>query len=74
MFSQIGAKMASTIAVPSDTSFDDYLNLDIQTILKLEPVTEKEIRNIIQQLNAKSSSGSDGLTTILLKKTLTCSN
>ena len=64
----IGSNMASTINTPPNCSHKDYLKMDIGTNFKFNTVTEAKVQNIIEQLNSRSSSGYDGLSTSLLKK------
>ena len=60
--------MASSIAPRQNGSFEDYLKLKIDTKFECEQTSPTHIKNIIQNLNSKSSSGYDNISTILLKK------
>ena len=67
-FAMIGSNVASTIDTPPNCSYKDYLKMDFGTNFKFNTVTEAKVQSIIDQLNSKSSSGYDGISTSLLKK------
>ena len=67
-FGQIGLNMASSIAAEHEINFMDYLTSNINTSFSFESVNESKVRDIIKQLNSKSSSGNDGISTNIFKK------
>ena len=67
-FAMIGSNVASNIDTPPNCSYKDYLKMDFGTNFKFNTVTEAKVQSIIDQLNSKSSSGYDGISTSLLKK------
>ena len=67
-FNNIGHQMAGAIDVKSDCSFKDYLQTRCFTTFSFECVSENYIKNTIKNLNSKSSSGHDEISTNLLKQ------
>ena len=68
-FVEIGSKLASNIP-DSDKQFHEFLeNRNTQTLF-FTPVTEEEVKDIINNLPAKKSSGFDGITNFLLKNVI----
>ena len=72
-FSKVGNQFASKIKKPTHAD-THYLNKisSIQKSVFLIPVTETEIEKIIMSLPNKPSSGSDGISNILLKRLKNC--
>ena len=69
-FSNIGQNLASEIITPNRTySFTDYLISPCGIGFNFVNVTVADIRKIIDNLQAKTSSGVDGLSVKLLKLT-----
>ena len=66
-FSQIGSLMAARIPSDTDNDFLNYLKKPINTTFKFQLIDETCIKNIIEQLHTKSSSGYDEISTKLLK-------
>ena len=60
--------MASSIPAEHEINFMDYLTSNINTSFSFESINESKVRDIIKQLNSKSSSGNDGISTNILKK------
>ena len=67
-FGQIGLNMASSIPAEHEINFMDYLTSNINTSFSFESINESKVRDIIKQLNSKSSSGNDGISTNIFKK------
>ena len=72
-FSSVGKKFAESIPTPvkPSKSFIEKIILNEKSMFLYE-VTESEIRNLIDSLENKSSSGFDNISNIMLKK-LKCS-
>ena len=66
-FSQVGPNLAKSIPSPVDKSYKDYLTAHITSSFSFETVTIENISKQIKGLKPKSSTGHDGLSTILLK-------
>ena len=66
-FSQIGPTLANTIQSPHNKSYKDYLTQNISSVFSFEMVTKDDIFKLINGLKSKSSTGHDGLSTIMLK-------
>ena len=60
--------MASSIPTEHEMNFMDYLTSNINTSFSFESINERKVRDIIKQLNSKSSSGNDGISTNIFKK------
>ena len=67
-FNEIGKDMANSIEKVSNHSFQFYFKNVIQTRFAFQPITKDHIRNIIKELNSKSSYGFDGISSKLLKQ------
>ena len=67
-FNEIGKGMANSIEKVSNHSFQFYLKNVIQTRFVFQPITKDHIRNIIKELNSKSSYGFVGISSKLLKQ------
>ena len=67
-FNNIGHQMAGAIDVKSDCSFRDYLQSRCLTTFSFQSVSKNYIKNTIKNLNSKSSSGHDEISTNLLKQ------
>ena len=65
-FVNIGPNLASNIP-DSGTNFRNFLKDQNPQSLFFAPVVEEEVKDIINNLNAKKSSGYDGITNFLLK-------
>ena len=59
-FVNLGPKLAKNIT-NTNTAFDKYLTESIPNSFSLEAVTEHEVRNEIEKINATKSPGYDGL-------------
>ena len=66
-FSDIGQTLASEIIAPNNKSFTDYLISPCRIGFNFVNVTVADIMKIIDNLQAKTSSGVDGLSVKLLK-------
>ena len=66
-FSNIGQNLASEIIAPNNKSFTDYLISPCGIGFNFVNVTVTDIMKIIDNLQAKTSSGVDGLSVKLLK-------
>ena len=66
-FTSIGPKLAENISAPLNDSFDSYLNTPVTTDFTFEPVNKENIKQIINNLKPKSSSGIDSISNKLLK-------
>ena len=66
-FTQIGPQMAQTVPVVNNVSFKHFLKDKIKTIFKFNPVDNPDIQKIILDLNSKTSSLHDNISTVLLK-------
>ena len=66
-FTSIGPKLAEKISAPLNDSFDSYLNTPVTTDFTFEPVNKENIKQIINNLKPKSSSGIDSISNKLLK-------
>ena len=67
-FNQIGAKMASKFTVQGCKSHNEYMHTNVNTNFQFSYVAEPDLKKIITNLNAKTSSGYDAISSILLKK------
>ena len=67
-FVNVGPELASKISEHPNDNFEQYLNRPAETVLKFNPVNTQEIIKIIDSLKNKTSFGSDGISTVLLKK------
>ena len=67
-YSNIGQKLAESIKSPPNQSYSQYLNEHITSRLNFTPVTTEEVLKIIGNLKSKSSSGHDGISSIILKE------
>ena len=67
-YSTIGSRLVSEIAV-GQYKTEDYLKKIPKNInsMMLVPTTQQEVKQIIDQLPAKSSSGHDDVSNVLLK-------
>ena len=68
-FATVGKKLAGNMS-PSKNDVNHYVN-KIPTVtnsLYLSPTSEKEIKDLIQSLSNKNSSGYDNISNVLLKK------
>ena len=66
-FTNIGRKLADKIEEVPHRHFSDYLVLKPNTEFEFQPVEIKEVNKIITQLDFKSSSGYDIISSILIK-------
>jgi hypothetical protein len=66
-YTQIGPKLADTIRIPDNISFDIYLRNHIPKEFKFKPVECNEILKVIDSLKCKTSLGYDGMSTVFLK-------
>ena len=66
-FSQIGPKLAKSIKSPPNKSYKDYLTQNITSTFSFQTVTQDNTLKVINNLKPKSSTGHDGISTILLK-------
>lgn len=69
-FASVGPTTASSIK-PPDQSFDTYLPPQNRNSIFIEPVQTTEIINIVNKLKPKTSTGSDEISSKLLKSTIT---
>ena len=67
-YSNIGPQLANSIKSPPNQSYSQYLNEQIKSRLNFTPVTTEEVLKIIGNLKSKSSSGHDGISSIILKE------
>ena len=67
-FNNTGTQMAESIQSDSSNAFKDHLCQTYNTTFNFQNVNESDIKNIIKSLNSKSSTGYDGISTVLLKK------
>ena len=65
-FGTVGSNLASNIET-QDQTFDKFLNLNIKTTFTFRNISEDEVKSVICGLPPKSSFGSDGISTYLLK-------
>ena len=68
-FGNIGNTMANTIPI-KNKYYRDYLNTQIHSTFKFEPVSEAKVQLIIKNLKSKSSFGHDNISTKILLKLL----
>ena len=66
-FSNIGPALANAISSPPNKSFRDYLTPSITSSFNFNMVTEEDTFKVINNLKSKTSTGHDGLSSILLK-------
>ena len=71
-FANIGKELAAKIDTPlSGTSIHDYLdNKNAHFSMFLSPVTEEEVVSIVRTCNSKTSTDSNGISMVILKKTI----
>ena len=67
-FTQIRPQMAQTVPVVNNVSFKPFLKDKIDTLFKFNPVDNSDIQKIILNLNSKTSSGHNNISTVLLKR------
>ena len=67
-FQNIGPKLASTIQLPQNKSFQTYLKRPCKREFNFKDVTETDVEKIIDKLKPKTSVGYDGFSTRLLKE------
>ena len=67
-FINIGPKLANQIKNPVNKSFRDFLTLNNGLDFQFYHVKRKDIANVIDHLHAKLSYGTDGISTVLLKR------
>ena len=66
-FGEIGEKTAATIPTHNDCSFTDYLNAQINYSFSFKLVSNETVKNVINNMKPKNSSGHDGISMKLLK-------
>ena len=66
-FVQIGPNLASNIIQPTGKSYKDYLNNPIPYNFQFKHTNMETVRQVIQSLKPKGSTGHDRLSNILLK-------
>ena len=66
-FSQIGPKLAKSIKSPPNKSYKDYLTQKITSTFSFKTVTQENILKVIKNIKPKTSTGHDGISTVLLK-------
>ena len=66
-FVQIGSQLANKIVNQQNKSFTQYLKQSQSNIFQFQNIDQQKILKIIDGLSPKSSSGFDGISTILLK-------
>ena len=66
-FTGVGMNLASSIVCPINSSYKDYLSTPITKVFAFSPVTSETIKDIINRLKNKSTSGIDKLSNKLLK-------
>ena len=66
-FANIGPSLAKSIKKPSNKSFKDYLNQEVTSKFTFKQVRPEELLKVIINLKPKSSTGHDGISTVLLK-------
>ena len=66
-FSGIGPALAETIRGPPNKSYNDYLKQTILTTFAFDTVCPDQVTKYINELKSKSSSGQDGISSIMLK-------
>ena len=70
-FANIGEELAAKIDTPlSGTSIHDYLDNENAQSMFLSPVTEEEVVSIVRTCNSKTSTDSNGISMVILKKTI----
>ena len=70
-FENIGKELAAKIDTPlSGTSIHDYLDNTNAQSMFLSPVTEEEVVSIVRTCNSKTSTDSNGISMVILKKTI----
>ena len=69
-FANIGKELAAKRDTPlSGTSIHDYLDNKNAQSMFLSPVTEEEVVSIVRTCNSKTSTDSNGISMVILKKT-----
>lgn len=66
-FAGIGPKLASTITAPINKTYTDYLINAPTSEFKFCPVSENDVKLVIENLKSKSSSGVDRISNKLIK-------
>ena len=66
-FSKIGPALAQTIKGPPGKSYKDYLKKTIHSTFTFSTVNSDDVIKYIKELKSKSSSGHDGISSIMLK-------
>ena len=66
-FTKVGPSLARSIKTPANKSYQDYLKQSIPSTFSFNTVTPINVSSITKKLKPKTSSGHDGLSTVLLK-------
>ena len=66
-YTELGPKLASTISVPDDKTFRNYMPCNLTCSFKFKAVSEKDVLKAIDSLKPKTSVGIDQISNRLLK-------
>lgn len=69
-FSSIGPELAKSIQNPSKTSHKSFLTSHFTNSIVLSPTTEKEIKEIVSNLQAGKAAGYDNIPVDMIKQTI----
>lgn len=69
-FSQVGHKLASELPPPVGPAVVDDNAHRVEHVMRLEPVTEDQVRRCVQEMRGGSAPGIDNFSTLTLKRNL----